>query len=829
MEHSPLEQQAAAVADGTGLDDAGSATLRTIDRISQAFRRTQRDKPCRDCLFRWRHLEAVELIGKGGFGEVYRAFDPLLKRDVALKLAHTGNSVDRDRLIVAEARRMARLRHPSILAIHGADLEDGRTGIWSDLLNGQTLEQMVDARGRLSAADMLTLFRPLADALVLIHDRHVTHGDFKPGNVMILESGEPVLMDFGAGADLRTVGPVAGSPIVMAPELFAGEPQSPATDVYAFGATMMFALTGRYPLECDTLEALAARHQQGGPVDVSDLPRPLRSLARRCLAAAPDTRPSSQEVLAALDGLIDAPRLRRRRMAISAVIASLALGLLLSSLGFLRAQRSADLANRERLRAETTLGFLQNMLAAPSPYNQGRQLTVERLLNLASSELSRQSPGRLEESQLRMILGQTYRSLHELERARAEILRALDLHRGDGPDERYLSLSLDLAQIDLEAGQLTTADQSLSGLEDLSSVTLGQDHPITLKARYLRAMVARRQGDQALQRRLLEEVLASGARAPAEDPLLSNAQLALAEIYRDSGMVPQAEQLASEALQWEIRQRGPDSYGTVAKRQMLATVHFRAGRYDEAARLSREAMATLEQFDLGVTAELITLNTTLSGALSYAGKVEEGLAGELESLRMIEDYEFATPSHRLSVIGNVGDRYAALGDFDKAVEYTTRAIELGRQNLGAEAPMTLLYEIELNGHLLAAGRTEALQQRAGQVYDDALENLGPRHILTLTAADYRAAALMHIGELEQARELLLGTRRVKQETIGADHPMTWDTVEILIRAELDLGTKRPDLHARARQLLEQRIDFYPPGHRKIEAARRLVALTTETG
>src|SRR5262249_55400196 len=103
-------------------------------------------------IFRWGHLHVLSKLGSGSFGEVFRAFDPALQREVALKLWRIDPALEAESFL-AEARRLARVSHPNVLSVHGADQHDGRLGMWTDLLTGKTLEQWIDVEGPMAARE----------------------------------------------------------------------------------------------------------------------------------------------------------------------------------------------------------------------------------------------------------------------------------------------------------------------------------------------------------------------------------------------------------------------------------------------------------------------------------------------------------------------------------------------------------------------------------------------------------------------------------------------------------------------------------------------------
>jgi hypothetical protein len=149
---------------------------------------------------RWGHLVLRRKIGEGAFGEVFHAHDTWLDHPVALKLLKPEIAeTDFSNRILHEARRLARVRHPNVVSVHGADKHDGRVGFWMDLIEGDTLADLL-ARGRLSPGEATHVGQEVCLALAAVHRANLVHRDVKAQNVMrAADGGRIVLMDFGAG------------------------------------------------------------------------------------------------------------------------------------------------------------------------------------------------------------------------------------------------------------------------------------------------------------------------------------------------------------------------------------------------------------------------------------------------------------------------------------------------------------------------------------------------------------------------------------------------------------------------------------------------------
>lgn len=305
-----LVDVAGAVADRTPVNWEGEQSrtperLAALDRLReiaalQAAMGQVRDATPSGVLFMWGPLQALERIGEGSFAEVFRAWDTTLQREVALKLRRADLDVPAfgARRWIEEARRLARVRHPHVLAILGADEHDGRAGIWTELVHGSTLEQWILAQGALGAREAAGVGIDLCGALAAVHATGLLHGDVTTRNVMregragaADRSGRIVLMDFGSAQDARAGDLIAfGTPLFMAPEVLAGEAPDARSDVYSLGVVLYRLLTVRYPIEPGSLDEMRARLERGERTALRsarpELPSALVEVVER--AGAPD-------------------------------------------------------------------------------------------------------------------------------------------------------------------------------------------------------------------------------------------------------------------------------------------------------------------------------------------------------------------------------------------------------------------------------------------------------------------------------------------------------------------------------------------------------------
>jgi eukaryotic-like serine/threonine-protein kinase len=198
----------------------------------------------------------IEPLGSGSQGEVWRAYDPLLDLQVALKLRKIDSGVLSHQFL-EEARRLARVRQANIVSVYGAAVHDGRAGLWMELIRGTSLADLLAEHGRFPATDVRAIGLDLCHALAAVHRHGLIHGDVKLENVMREISGRTVLMDFGASSELNRApsAVVSGSLRYLAPEVLSGESPSVASDIYALGVLLHRLLTGDFPDAKSSLRA----------------------------------------------------------------------------------------------------------------------------------------------------------------------------------------------------------------------------------------------------------------------------------------------------------------------------------------------------------------------------------------------------------------------------------------------------------------------------------------------------------------------------------------------------------------------------------------------
>jgi tetratricopeptide (TPR) repeat protein len=258
------------------------------------------------------HYEIIESIGAGGMGEVYRARDTKLDRDVAIKVLPGEMAQDADRRMrfEREARAIAALNHTNIVTIHAVDEADGIPFLVMELVQGKSLADHICSRG-MPLSRLFDIAVPLADALAAAHKQGITHRDLKPTNVMVTRNGIVKVLDFGL-AKLMKVEPemegaavtvresrtdegrILGTVAYMSPEQAEGKPVDVRTDIFSLGVLLYEMATGRRPFAGETSLSTITAILRDDPPSVTEvnpsLPRHLGRIIRLCLAKDPDQR-----------------------------------------------------------------------------------------------------------------------------------------------------------------------------------------------------------------------------------------------------------------------------------------------------------------------------------------------------------------------------------------------------------------------------------------------------------------------------------------------------------------------------------------------------------
>ena len=238
--------------------------------------------------------EIVGKIGQGAMGEVYRAHDAILNRDVAVKTmsAAIGSDDELRKRFHREAQSAARLNHPNIITVYDFGEEGGKIYMAMELLEGRDLKDVIGRHTPLTLDQKVQLMEQITEGLAFAHAKDVVHRDLKPANIHIQPNGQVKIMDFGlaklASSDMTRAGMIMGTPNYMSPEQVRGEKADARSDVFSLGAVFYELLANRKPFEADSLHAVLFQVMQNEPEPllnlVPDVPPMLAQVVERAMA-----------------------------------------------------------------------------------------------------------------------------------------------------------------------------------------------------------------------------------------------------------------------------------------------------------------------------------------------------------------------------------------------------------------------------------------------------------------------------------------------------------------------------------------------------------------
>ncbi len=718
---------------------------------------------------------AIERIGGGAMGVVYAAYDPKLDRKIAVKLLHpdppcesgTGGTAAR---LIREARALARLSHPNVVAVYDADILDDRVFIAMEFVDGTSLAEWMRARPR-SWREVVDVFVHAGRGLAAAHAVGLVHRDFKPENVLVGRSvgsleertagiGARVqVVDFGIarapgpandsmpprgsvptdeserkdpswqrGSDrLTRTGAAVGTPAYMAPEQHLGRDVDARSDQFSFCAAMHEALYGVLPFEGSSVAALAMNVTNGTmrePPARSSVPSWLRRVIVRGLATDPDARYPSMGAL--LRELSHDPARRRRRVAV--------LGAGIFGIGLLGWTTAFD----DRV-ADPCAALERHLVGV---WDDTVRSEVERAFTATALPFASRSwetvSTRLDELTTAWVA------------MRREACQATHVHgeqSSDLLDRRMACLQGRLRRVSALTHLLARADaeivaSSIDAVDALPALEPCADAQALLGA----------------------EAPASGARGAALDE--ADAALAQAEALRTAGKYDEAEPAAADAV---ARARALEAGALEARALRLeAMLAFAKGRYETSERTLFTALAVAERAaaDPERAAILLDLGLVLGDARERYDEADRWLQQADALLARIH----AEAAQRAELDHVVGLVRTGQGRHAESIERFERALVTWRAASGDHARDLARARNALGATLDAQGRhDEALAH-----YEAALELLeqrvGPDHPEVAVALNNLGVSLKALGRHDEARAVYERALRLRRAALGGDHP-----------------------------------------------------------
>jgi len=757
------------------------------------------------------HFTILRRLGEGGMGIVSLAYDERLDRKVALKVIRQGfcDQPDHRRRLLREAKALARLSHPNVVAIYEVGEYCGRPYLAMEYVEGVELRQWLRQAKR-PLHEILRVFVDAGRGLAAAHAAGLVHRDFKPANVLVSAAGRACVLDFGLSraadvvppvgedhppTDVVTVaGVIIGTPAYMSPEQLLGRPLDARSDQYAFAVALHEALVGARPFGGKDLKD---RLREGFTVTITadaGLPRAVQRALQRALAESPEQRFQSMDALLAA---LTADRWRRWRIfAGAAALAGVAAGV-----GYGLTGGEACTGAAEQIARVWSPEVREAVHAALLPAGADAS-GAARLTEFLGDYAGRWAAAH-HDACIANVRGESSAEALDMRmrclgQARLEYAALVEDLQRRGPDE------LDDALVD--ANDLPEVHACL----ELDALSRGPPPPppeLAAEVEDLRQQIARaalaRPGDTAVLATL--RTLVERARALAYRPLVADALAALGRAESERADYESAAQTLAAAL-WESTIFDDPARTADIMGSLLFLLGDRLGRDDLVDRWRPHAAALAERLGPGA-AGTAQLASSLGSAALHQGRVEEALA-ELRRAVSIAEVLYG-PDH-LQVANYLANLAAALATAGK----DTAAQRAFERSL---AILERAYGPDHRGVITVLGNLANLHTRLGDpargllLAQDALvratRSHGDGHPLVATVLQDISHARRKAGQFAQARGDLLQAREIQREHLGVHHDLR-RTISWLVDTELELGDlDSASLHAG--ELIELTLALYP--------------------
>ena len=751
----------------------------------------------------------IEEIGRGGMGVVLRAYDPKLQREVALKVLRAASAESEARL-VREARAMAQLSHPNVVAVYDVAVRDedaqSQVALAMEFVPGTDLRHWLEQQDR-GCDEVLEAFAAAGQGLAAAHSEGLLHRDFKPGNVLVGDDGRVRVTDFGlarlrsssslddgapssrsSGSDsdlsvdrLTEVGSVVGTPRFMAPEQHGAMELSPAVDQYAFCVSLWFALTGLYPFRERSIRALQEAKLEGPPPwpGPSSVPSRVVNAVLRGLSPHPDNRFPSMDAL--LTQLTPTPR--------SAARAWIAGGL---AVGVLGAGAWAVSTAYEDARCT---GAEQQLAQVWSPQ---RRESIEGAF--AGADVSY---GAEAWSHLGPRLDEWTTSWGRMHTEACEATQLRGEQSAAAMDLRMACLQRARVKLDAVADVLEEASPGV--IERAHEVVDGL--PALADCADIQALQSDVAPPTAQQQSTVQDIRATLAQAGARRDAAEFGAASEGALQAQSRAIEiEYEPVLTEAL------------------LLLSDVQLRTAKYPEAEATARQALelaTRLGQRDEQRRAVLLVMRAV--GV--HTGKPDEGLVLREFARALSMD----TPRNEADYRSNLARVLQAAGRFEETEREYRAVLKITEELFGDKHPRLATHHMNLAGVLFEQARYEEAEAQGRISLELAVEAYGPMHPRVGQATVNLASNFLETGRYPEAIELFTEAIEILTRSVGADNPATAAAYSNLAGVYFKQG-KFDESLAWLKKATDSRIAAYGPRHAQVADARtNLAAIYHRTG
>ena len=752
----------------------------------------------------------LKLLGEGGMGTVFAAYDDQLDRRVALKLLKTADGSDARLRMLREAQALARLSHPNVVPVFEVGEHGEQLFVAMEYVKGVTMKRWRDD-GEHTWREVLEKYAQAGRGLAAAHAAGLVHRDFKPHNAVVGDDGRVRVLDFGLAAKqgalditahgslmlpsprhdaldspLTESGAIMGTPAYMPPEQFMGGEVDPRGDQFSFCVSLWEALYRARPFEGSNATELFTRIAQGKLVEprVTDVPAAIRPILQRGLRPdAAERWPDMAALLSALDGWELRARTRRRVAGVAAV--SVVAACLFGWRQYDQAQRLAACTEAGESIAEawndtTRQAVRQGVLATGVSY---APVTADNVMPWLDAQAD------------------AWRE------ARTQVCVDTNIHRTWTADLHDRALwCLDERRLQLEAvvEALTHADarivqKSVSVASVLARVENCRDSamlarltaPPSESREPIRAVRSEIYRAFALSEPLAGLEAARAARHKAEvlawPPLLASAELVLGSRLTESGAVEEAERVLEDAY-FRAEAAGAHEISASASDGLVFLVGYQLARLDDGLRWWRLAELALSSLgDDGQTTRTAAHLSALASAYAANGDPTKAKPLHARALAIFENVLGRRHPHVAVSLMNLANAHAALGEFTEARALLERSVSILETAFGPGHPSLAKGLTNLGNVYNGLGRdadAKVAYERALVISEAAL---GPEHPDVASLLENLGDHHTRLAEYAEAMALLERSLGVRERALGVDHPDVARSLESLASVLLHTG------------------------------------------
>jgi tetratricopeptide (TPR) repeat protein/tRNA A-37 threonylcarbamoyl transferase component Bud32 len=748
----------------------------------------------------------IRLIGEGGMGAVYQAEQEQPRRTVALKVIKSAwASPELVRRFEQESEVLARLQHPGIAQVYEAGATDTESGpqpyFAMEFIQGQTLCEYAAAH-HLSTRARLEIMVKICDAVHHAHQRGIIHRDLKPGNILVDETGQPKILDFGVArmtdADAQAtrqtdLGQLIGTLAYMSPEQVLADPLELDTrsDVYALGVILYEFLADRLPYALSRkLDEAVRTIRETDPARLSSISRNYRgdieTIVAKALEKDKTRRYNSAAGLAAdvRHYLHDEPitarppsttyqlrKFARRNRAlvagVGAVFIVLVAGIVASTWEAVRANRAGQAAIAERDRA----------VEAEARARAAEQGTAKERDRAVAAEQAANTERNHAVSAQSQAVQERNRAVAEQRRADSEAATAKAV-------SDFLQKDL-LAQASANSQSTpnTKPDPDLkvrTALDRAAARIQGKFDKQPLVEASIRQTIANTYRDLGLYneaQQQVEQALKLRRQVRGEDhPDTLSAMTDLAGIYDLQGKIPQAQSLYQKVLDVRRRMLGEENPATLSSMNYVAVMYEKQGQYAQAEILQRKALEILTRVSGEENYDTISAMVDLALIYVRLGKFADAEALDIKGVEIMRRVFGEEHPDTLTGMNNLAQVYYRQGKYAQAEELQSKIVETRRRILGPEHNDTLISVSNLAVIYLGERKYAQAETLLTQNLEILLRVFGPDHPNTLTSINNLARVYSMEEKYPEAEQLSAKLVDARRRTLGPRHPQTTDAM-----------------------------------------------------